>query len=144
MFYGMRLGQIEVRRLRNYRLHSSKTKKNEIDNLPRRERKRIHTWDKQKKIQKLNGGRHNQEEKNRELGGGQRVLKLVYVHALAHVLSGRLLFLPLHSVVLPQSWQAFWQNARPPFPLHSLEPHLEQCRIRFESGDASVDSPVKG
>lgn len=61
-------------------------------------------------------------------------------HASAHVLSGRLLFRPLHES-LPQSWHGFVQNARPPLPLHSFEPHLQQCRMRFCIGS---DSPASG
>jgi len=42
----MGLGQVEVKRLRNYRLHSSKQKRKETDNLPRRamEREKMHTY----------------------------------------------------------------------------------------------------
>lgn len=57
-----------------------------------------------------------------------------------HVLSGFLLFLPLQSS-LPQSWHGFWQNARPPLPLHSLEPHFTQCRMRLCAGPESGSCP---
>jgi len=69
--------------------------------------------------------------------------------ASVHFLSGRLLFLPLQSSC-PQSWHAFRQNERPPLPLHSWDPHLQQCRVRFCDGSKietseEVASPyVKG
>jgi len=48
-------------------------------------------------------------------------------------LSGRREFLPLQSS-FPQSWHAFKQKERPPLPLHSCEPHLQQCLVRFCTG----------
>ena len=44
-----------------------------------------------------------------------------------HFLSGLRLFLPLHSN-FPQSWHPFIQKVRPPLPLQSCLPHLQQCR----------------
>ena len=64
-----------------------------------------------------------------------------YGHASAHVLSGRLLLRPLHSS-FPQSWHGLLQNARPPLPLHSFEPHLQQWRTRLCSGSAIPGSGV--
>lgn len=65
---------------------------------------------------------------------------LLHGHASAHVLSGRLLFRPLQSS-FPQSWHGLLQNARPPLPLHSFDPHLQQCLTRLCSGS---DIPGSG
>lgn len=61
--------------------------------------------------------------------------------ASEQTLSGRLLFLPRQSI-FPQSWQALRQNVRPPFPLQSWEPHLQQCRVRFCEGSRIATSDV--
>jgi len=77
----------------------SSNEKKEKKTITTKEREKcIHTWNKQK-IREPSGTRHSQGEDGRGIG----TLGLVYVHALAHVLSGRLLFLPLHSAILPQS-----------------------------------------
>lgn len=61
--------------------------------------------------------------------------------ASEQTLSGRLLFLPRQSI-FPQSWQALRQKVRPPFPLQSWEPHLQQCRVRFWDGSRIATSDV--
>ena len=59
-----------------------------------------------------------------------------------HVLSGRLLFRPLHSI-FPQSWHACVQKLRPPLPLQSFDPHLTQWRMRLVGGSAESASPAR-
>ena len=103
-----------VSQLRNYKLHfSSQILKFEVSTGKKRKKKKTTPRQGERGHAYIHGINKRTKQKTqwdttqpggKRSGGKHRyTLKLIYVHALAHVLSGRLLFLPLHSAILPQS-----------------------------------------